>query len=160
MTFLSFLLAFGLLAVLHGVLDSNFKLCIFCYQWTHQGGDWETKLSVYWFDCEESLTCRCLNLNPEYFCSFTFILISCGETCLLVSWCACGRSSMTGSDEDHSRSRRPGAEEWGWSSTCQLLGGRAIRRSSDIVCGLHHTHEDEEHEFIGWASKSRSTVCQ
>jgi hypothetical protein len=46
---------------------------------------------------------------------------------------------MAGSDEDHSRSRRPGAEEWEWSSTCQLLGGRAIRRSSDIVCGLHRT---------------------
>ncbi len=29
MTFLSFLLAFGLLAVLHGVLDSNIKLCFF-----------------------------------------------------------------------------------------------------------------------------------
>jgi hypothetical protein len=29
MTFLSFSLAFGLLAVLHGVLDSNFKLCAF-----------------------------------------------------------------------------------------------------------------------------------
>jgi hypothetical protein len=29
MIFLSFLLGFGLLAVLHGVLDSNFKLCAF-----------------------------------------------------------------------------------------------------------------------------------
>jgi hypothetical protein len=29
MTFFSFLLAFGLLAVLHGVLDPNFKLCAF-----------------------------------------------------------------------------------------------------------------------------------
>jgi hypothetical protein len=29
MTFLSFLLAFGLLAVLHAVLDSNLKLCAF-----------------------------------------------------------------------------------------------------------------------------------
>jgi hypothetical protein len=29
MTFLSFSLAFGLLAMLHGVLDSNFKLCAF-----------------------------------------------------------------------------------------------------------------------------------
>jgi hypothetical protein len=29
MTFLSFLLAFDLLAVLHGVLDSNLKLCAF-----------------------------------------------------------------------------------------------------------------------------------
>jgi hypothetical protein len=29
MTFLSFSLAFDLLSVLHGVLDSNFKLCAF-----------------------------------------------------------------------------------------------------------------------------------
>jgi hypothetical protein len=29
MTFLSFSQLFGLLAVLHGVLDSNFKLCAF-----------------------------------------------------------------------------------------------------------------------------------
>jgi hypothetical protein len=29
MTFLSFSLAFGLLDVLHGVLDSKFKLCTF-----------------------------------------------------------------------------------------------------------------------------------
>jgi hypothetical protein len=29
MTFFSFLLASGPLAVLHGVLDSNFKLCVF-----------------------------------------------------------------------------------------------------------------------------------
>jgi hypothetical protein len=32
-------LAFGLLAVLYGVLHSNFKLCVFCCQLTHQGGD-------------------------------------------------------------------------------------------------------------------------
>jgi hypothetical protein len=38
MTFLSFLLVFGLLAVLPGVLDSYFKLYAFCCQWTHQGG--------------------------------------------------------------------------------------------------------------------------
>jgi hypothetical protein len=29
MTFLSFLLAFGILTVLHGVLNSRFKLCFF-----------------------------------------------------------------------------------------------------------------------------------
>jgi hypothetical protein len=28
--------------VLHGVLDSNFKLCVFYYQWTHQ---WEIEKS-------------------------------------------------------------------------------------------------------------------
>jgi hypothetical protein len=74
MNFLSFSLLFGLLAVLHWVLDSKFKLCVFCCQWTHQGGDCETKWSVPWFDCDESLTCRCLNSNPGYFGSFTFIL--------------------------------------------------------------------------------------
>jgi hypothetical protein len=31
--------AFGLLAVLHRVLDLKFKLYIFCCQLTHQGGD-------------------------------------------------------------------------------------------------------------------------
>jgi hypothetical protein len=56
MVFLSFSLAFGHLAVLHGVLDSRFKLCAFCCQWTHQGEDCETKWSVLWFDCDESLT--------------------------------------------------------------------------------------------------------
>jgi hypothetical protein len=49
--------------MLHGVLDLNFKLCVFCCQWTHQGGDWETKWSVSWFECDESLTWRSLNLR-------------------------------------------------------------------------------------------------
>jgi hypothetical protein len=39
MTFLSFFGFFGLVVVLHGVLNSNFKLCAFCCQQTHQGGD-------------------------------------------------------------------------------------------------------------------------
>jgi hypothetical protein len=30
---------FGLLAMLHVALNLKFKLCVFCYQWTHQGGD-------------------------------------------------------------------------------------------------------------------------
>jgi hypothetical protein len=34
---------------------------------------------------------------------------------LLVLWCAYGRCGMTGSDEDRGRSRRPGAEDQGWS---------------------------------------------
>jgi hypothetical protein len=32
MTFLSFSWFFGLLAMVHGVLDSKFKLCAFCCQ--------------------------------------------------------------------------------------------------------------------------------
>jgi hypothetical protein len=33
--------------------------------------------------------------------------------------------------------------------TGQVLGGRAIERSGDAVCGLHCAHGDEEHEFLG-----------
>jgi hypothetical protein len=44
---------------------------------------------------------------------------------------------MTGSDEDHGRSRRPSAEDRGWSSTSRVLSGRMIEWSGDVVCGLH-----------------------
>jgi hypothetical protein len=44
---------------------------------------------------------------------------------------------MMGSDEDHDSSRGLGAEERGWSSTCRILGGQTIERSTDAVCGLH-----------------------
>jgi hypothetical protein len=56
---------------------------------------------------------------------------------------------MTGSDEDHGRSRRPGAEDRGWLSTGRVLDGRGIRRSGDTVCGLHRACGDEEREFLG-----------
>jgi hypothetical protein len=65
---------------------------------------------------------------------------------------------MAGSDEDHGRSRRPGAEDQGWSSTGQVLGGQTIERSGDTVCDLHRAQGDEEHGFLGLASKPRSTV--
>jgi hypothetical protein len=55
---------------------------------------------------------------------------------------------MADSDEDLGRSRRPGAEEQGWSSTYWVLGGRTIRRSGDIVCGLHLTYGDQERGFL------------
>jgi hypothetical protein len=35
-----------------------------------------------------------------------------------------------------------------------------IERSVDAVCGLHCARGDKEHEFLGLASKPRSTVCQ
>jgi hypothetical protein len=46
---------------------------------------------------------------------FIFILVSFRESCLLVSWCAGARCGMAGSDEDRGKSRRPGAEDRGWS---------------------------------------------
>jgi hypothetical protein len=66
---------------------------------------------------------------------------------------------MTSSDKDRGRSRRLGAEDQGWSGTGRVLGGWTIERSGDAVCGLHRAREDEEREFLGLASKPRSTVC-
>jgi hypothetical protein len=77
---------------------------------------------------------------------------------LLISWCVGDRCGMTGSDEDRGKSRRPGTEDWEWSSTCRALGGRMIERSDDTVCGLHCAQGDEERRFLGLASKPRSTV--
>jgi hypothetical protein len=51
---------------------------------------------------------------------------------------------MAGNDEDQGRSR--------------ILGGQTIERSDDAMCSLHHTQRDEESEFLGLASKPRSTV--
>jgi hypothetical protein len=47
---------------------------------------------------------------------------------LLVSWYAGGRCGMACSDEDHGRSRRPAAEDWGWSHklSTQWLDGREV----------------------------------
>jgi hypothetical protein len=73
------------------------------------------KWSVPWFNYDESLTWRDLNLNLGHFGSFTFIFVSCGESCLLVSWCVGGRCGMVGSDKDRGRSRRASAEDRGWS---------------------------------------------
>jgi hypothetical protein len=64
---------------------------------------------------------------------------------------------MMSNDEDLGRSRRPGAKDRGWSSTGRVLSDWTIGRSGDAVCGLHHAKGDEEHEFLGSASKPRST---
>jgi hypothetical protein len=47
---------------------------------------------------------------------------------LLVSWCAGGRCGIACSNEDHGRSRRPGAEDRGWShsSGTRWPGGREV----------------------------------
>jgi hypothetical protein len=58
-----------------------------------------------------------------------FIFVSFGESHLLVSWCAGGRCGMACSDEDCGRSRRPGAEDRGWSdrSGTRWPGGQEVR---------------------------------
>jgi hypothetical protein len=60
---------------------------------------------------------------------FSFIFVSFGESCFLVSWCACGRCGMTCIDEDHGKSKRAGADDWGWShkSGTRWPDGREVR---------------------------------
>jgi hypothetical protein len=72
------------------------------------------KWLVSWFDCDESLTCRGLNSNPGQY-RFYLYLCSYGESCLLASWYVGDRCGMVGSDENHSRSRKPGVDDRGWS---------------------------------------------
>jgi hypothetical protein len=78
---------------------------------------------------------------------------------LLVKWCVGGKCSIVGNDEDRDKSRRPGAEDRGWSSTSRVLDCRMIERSGDAVCGLHRAQGDEECGFLSLTSKPRSTVC-
>jgi hypothetical protein len=61
---------------------------------------------------------------------FSFIFVSFEESRLLVSWSAAGRCGMVCSNEDHGRSRRPGAEDRGWShrSSTRWPGGREVGR--------------------------------
>jgi hypothetical protein len=40
--------------------------------------------------------------------------------------------------------QRIGVGLTGW-----VLGGRAIKRSGDTVCGLHRAHGDEKRRFLG-----------
>jgi hypothetical protein len=42
---------------------------------------------------DESLTCHGLNLNLGHFGGFTFIFVLCGESCLVVLWCAGGSAA-------------------------------------------------------------------
>jgi hypothetical protein len=65
---------------------------------------------------------------------------------------------MVGRDDDRGRSRTLDVENQGWSSTGRVLGGRTIERSGEVVYDLHYAQGDEEHGFLGLASKPRSMV--
>jgi hypothetical protein len=56
---------------------------------------------------------------------------------------------MVDSDEDLGRSRRPGAEDQGWSITGWVYGDQTIGRSGDVECGLYRAQGDEERVFLG-----------
>jgi hypothetical protein len=61
------------------------------------------------------------------FC-FSFTLVLFGESHLLVSCCAGVKCGMACNDENRDRSRRPGAEDRGWShkSGTRWPGGREV----------------------------------
>jgi hypothetical protein len=58
---------------------------------------------------------------------------------LLVSWCAGSMCDMTDSDEDRGRSRRPGAEDRGWSRIDRVLDDQTIGRSVTL-CAVYTVH--------------------
>jgi hypothetical protein len=104
-------------------------------------------LSVSWFDCDESLTWRGLNSNLRYFGSFTFILVSCGESCCFsrgmhvagAAWRAATRIVVRVGDL---------VQRIGDGRTGRVLDGRVIEKSDDTVCGLHHARGDEKRGFL------------
>jgi hypothetical protein len=95
--------------VLHGVLDSNFKLCAFVVNGLIKG---EIEKPSNQFLGLIVMSVDLVRFEFEFgivsFC-FSFIFISFGESRLLVSWCTNGRCGMTYSDEDCGRSRKLGA---------------------------------------------------
>ncbi len=76
------------------------------------------------------MTCLALNLNPGGFGDSTTI------------YPICAKNRVTGSDKDHDRSRRPGAEDRGWSDTGRVLGAQVVERSGGAVRGLHLARGD------------------
>jgi hypothetical protein len=92
---------------------------------------------LLWFEFESGI----------FWLSYPIICLS-GESRLLVSWCVGDRCDMVDSDEDLGRSRRPGAEDQGWSITGRVLNDWMIGRSDDAVCGLYRAPGDEEREFL------------
>jgi hypothetical protein len=65
--------------------------------------------------------------------------ILCEESRLLVSWCVGDMCDMVGSDEDHGRSRRPGAENQdGQAQVGYSVAGRSEGRVMPcVVCTMN-----------------------
>jgi hypothetical protein len=102
----------------------------------------QTKWSVPWFDCDESLTWQGLNLNPGQF-HFVFLLslfhsenhvcLSRGVHVAGAAWRA-ARRIMAGVGDLVQRT--------GDGRTGRVLGCQAIERSGSVVCGLHRACGD------------------
>jgi hypothetical protein len=126
---LNFFLGFlGLLAVLHGVFDSNFKLCAFVVNGLIKG---EIEKPSGRVDCDESLTWQCLNSNPEQVPFVFLVPLFHLENCV----CLSRDVQVAGAAWRAATKIRDGR-------TGRVLGGRAIERSGGVVCSLHLAHGD------------------
>jgi hypothetical protein len=118
--------------VLHGVLDSNFKLCAFVVnelinrEIEKPSGQFLGLIVMSHDLVRFEFESRIVSFY------FSFFFVSFGESCLLVSRCAGGRCGMTCSDEGRGRSRRPIAEDRGWSHRS------STRWPGDREVGWHH----------------------
>jgi hypothetical protein len=142
MTFLSTSCIFGSSSCASWGLRFKLQtLCFYC-QWTHEGKDWETKWSVSWFDCDESLTWQGLNLNPGRF-HFIFLLSLfrlenhvylshdvhvAGAAWRVATRIMAGVGDLVQKTED--------------GCTGRILGGRTVERSVDAVCGLSRVRSE------------------
>jgi hypothetical protein len=89
-----------------------------------------------------------LNSNLRHFSSFTFILVSCGEShCLSRSvqvagaaWRVATRIMTREGDQ---------VQRTGDGRTGQILGGQVIERLGGALCGLHRARGNEKHRFLG-----------
>jgi hypothetical protein len=150
MTFLSLSWLFDLLAMLHGLLDSNFKICAFVVNGLIKGeiekpigqflslivlSHW---LSKIWIRIRDGSVVSPLSL----FYLENHVCLSRGVQVAGAIWHAATRIVVGVGDL---------MQRTGDGHTGRVLGGQTIKRSGDTMCGLHR---------LGWASKPRLTVCQ
>jgi hypothetical protein len=159
MTFLNFSRLFGLLAVLHGVSDLNFKLCAFVINGIIKEeiekpsgqflglivmNHWFGEVWIQIWDSLVVLTLSFVHLENRVCLSFGVQVA--GAAWRVETRIVAGVRDLV---------QRIGEGRIG-----RVLGDRVIERLGDAVCGLYCAQGDEERGFLGWASKPRSIVCQ
>jgi hypothetical protein len=159
MAFLSFSLIFGHLVVFHVVLDSRFKLCAFIINELIKGeieklsdrflsliamSYWLGEIWIWIWDISVILPLFFISLE-NLVCLFRDVQVT------AMTWRAVMRI-VTGVEHLVQRTRD--------GRTGRVLIGREIEISGGAVCGLHRARGDEEHMFLCWASKLRSTICE
>jgi hypothetical protein len=150
-----FLGFFGLLSVLHGVLDSNFKLCDFVVNGLIKGeiekpsgqflsfiamSHWLGKVWIWIWDGSVVLLLALFHLENRV-CLSRDVQVA-GAARRAATRIVAGVGVLMKRTRD--------------GRTGRVLGGRVIERSGGAVCDLHRARGDEERGFLGWASKLRS----